>query len=48
MDILTLALLIAIGSYIANHQQQRKRIALLASPLGHYQIEKIIEALTQG
>ena len=48
MDILTLALLIAIGSYIANHQQQRKRIALLASHLGHYQIEKLMEALTEG
>ena len=48
MDILTLALLIAIGSYIVNHQQQRKRIALLASHLGHYQIEKLMEALTEG
>ncbi|ART56660.1 hypothetical protein CBP36_15200 [Acidovorax carolinensis] len=48
MDILTLALLIAIGSYIANHQQQRKRIALLASHLGQYQIEKLMEALTEG
>jgi hypothetical protein len=48
MDILTLALLIAIGSYILNHQQQRKRIALLASHLGQYQIEKLMEALTEG
>ena len=48
MDILTLALLIAIGSYLINHQQQRKRIALLASHLGHYQIEKLMENLTQG
>ncbi|WP_026437169.1 hypothetical protein [Acidovorax sp. JHL-9] len=48
MDILTLALLIAIGSYILNHQQQRKRIALLASHLGHYQIEKLMETLTEG
>ena len=48
MDILTLALLIAIGSYIVNHQQQRKRIALLASHLGHYQIEKLMETLTDG
>ena len=48
MDILTLALLIAIGSYILNHQQQRRRIALLASHLGHYQIEKLMETLTQG
>lgn len=48
MDILTLALLIAIGSYILNHLQQRKRIALLASHLGHYQIEKLMETLTEG
>ncbi|MBU4422228.1 MAG: hypothetical protein KKG12_00415 [Gammaproteobacteria bacterium] len=33
---------------MVNHQQQRKRIALLASHLGQYQIEKLMEALTEG
>lgn len=48
MDILTLALLLALGAYILNARQQRKRVALLASYLQPYQIEKLMEALTEG
>lgn len=48
MDTLTLTLLLVIGAYLVNGQQQRKRMALLASHLGHYQIEKLMQALTEG
>lgn len=48
MDILTLTTLIAIGGYFLTRQQQHQRIALLGRHLGHYQIEKLMEALMQG
>jgi len=48
MDLLLLTLLLSTGGYIVNAHQQRKRIALLAHHLGHYQIEKLMETLTQG
>ncbi|MBY0453646.1 MAG: hypothetical protein K2Q11_02020 [Burkholderiaceae bacterium] len=48
MDILTLALLLTAGAYILNARQQRKHIVLLATHLHHYQIEKLMEALTEG
>lgn len=48
MDILILAILIATGTYMLNAKEQRKRIALLGSHLAHYQIEKLMEALTEG
>ena len=48
MDILFLALLIATGIFLLNGRQQRQRIVLLASHLGHYQIEKLMENLTEG
>ena len=48
MDILPLALLLTAGIYFLNARQQRKRIALLGSHLSHYQIEKLMEALTDG
>jgi hypothetical protein len=48
MEILTLVTLIVIGAYFVNAQQQRRRIALLGSHLGHYQIEKLMENLTEG
>ncbi len=41
-------MLLATGGYVVNAQQQRRRIALLAHHLGHYQIEKLLETLTQG
>jgi len=48
MEILTLVAFIAIGAYLLRSHDQRRRIALLASHLGHYQIEKLMENLTEG
>ena len=48
MDILLLAILIATGTFLLNANEQRKRIALLGHHLAHYQIEKLMEALTSG
>ncbi|MFN4119226.1 hypothetical protein [Acidovorax sp.] len=48
MDILILAILIATGTYMLNAKEQRKRIVLLGKHLSHYQIEKLMEALTEG
>jgi len=48
MDLLLLTTLIAIGAYILKSRDQRRRITLLGSHLGQYQIEKLMENLTQG
>ncbi len=48
METLTLFMLIFIGIYIIKSKDQRRRIALLAKFLGRYQIEKMMETLTQG
>ena len=48
MDIFILALLIAIGAYTLKLKDERRRIALLGSHLGKYQIEKLMESLTEG
>lgn len=48
MDVLFLATLIATGVFVLNAKQQRERVALLASYLGNYQIEKLMENLTEG
>lgn len=48
MDILILAILIATGTFMLNAKEQRKRIVLLGSHLSNYQIEKLMEALTEG
>ncbi|BEP95655.1 hypothetical protein KW843_02575 [Acidovorax sp. sif1233] len=48
MDILILAILIATGTFMLNAKEQRKRIVLLGNHLAHYQIEKLMEALTDG
>ena len=48
MEFLVLAILLATGVYVLKARDQRKRIALLASHLGNYQIEKLMENLTQG
>jgi len=48
MDILILAILIATGTFMLNAKEQRKRIVLLGSHLANYQIEKLMEALTDG
>ncbi|WP_394790741.1 hypothetical protein [Rhodoferax sp.] len=48
MDLFILAILIAAGTYGLNSHDQRRRIALLGSHLSQYQIEKLMESLTQG
>lgn len=48
MDIFLLAILIATGVFVLNAKQQRQRIVLLAGFLGNYQIEKLMENLTEG
>jgi hypothetical protein len=48
MDFLTLAILSAMGGFALNAYDQRQRIALLSGHLGNYQLEKLMESLTQG
>ena len=48
MEILTLVALLVVGAYILKSRDQRQRIALLGSHLGKYQIETLMESLTQG
>jgi hypothetical protein len=48
MDMFLLAVLLASAAYILKAKDERRRIGLLASHLGHYQIEKLMEELTQG
>jgi hypothetical protein len=48
MELLIPLLLIAIGTQFVKAQQQRQRIALLGRHLGQFQIEKLMENLTQG
>lgn len=48
MDPLVLVALAATGAWLLNGQQQRRRIALLSQHLAPYQIERLLETLTQG
>lgn len=48
MDFFLLLALAATGAYMLNTQQQRRRIVLLAQHLQPYQIERLMETLTQG
>jgi hypothetical protein len=48
MELIVLAALAAFAAWRLKVQDQRRRIALLGSHLGKYQIEKNMEALTQG
>ena len=48
MDLIFLATLVAFAFWMVKSQEQRRRIALLGSHLGKYQIEKNMETLTQG
>lgn len=48
MDIFFLALIVAAGAYALKSGYERKRIALLGGHLGQYQIEKLMESLTEG
>jgi hypothetical protein len=48
MEILTLAALVIFAAYLLKTRDQRRRVALLASHLGNYQIESLMESLTEG
>jgi len=48
MDMFILVMLAATGAYILKSRDEQRRIALLANYLGKYQIEKLMETLTQG
>ena len=48
MEFFVLAMLIAIGAYMLKLRAERRRIALLGSHLGKYQIEKLMESLIEG
>lgn len=48
METLVLAALLFIGAHVLKTRDQRQRIALLGSHLGNYQIEKLMEKLTDG
>ncbi|WP_374409123.1 hypothetical protein [Hydrogenophaga sp.] len=48
MNFLTVALFFALGTYLLKTGDQRQRIALLASQLGPFQIEKLMERLNEG
>ncbi|CAN5478284.1 hypothetical protein BH10PSE16_BH10PSE16_15640 [soil metagenome] len=43
-----LAMFVAIGTHMLKSKYQSKRIALLGSHLGKYQIEKLMETLSEG
>jgi len=43
-----LAMLFALGTHLLKLKYQRRRIALLGSHLGKFQIEKMMETLTEG
>ena len=48
MELFVLATLVAFTLWKLKAQEQGRRIALLGSHLGKYQIEKLMETLTQG
>jgi hypothetical protein len=48
MELIILLVLVASGAYALNSRDQNRRIALLGSYLGKYQIEKLMESLTDG
>lgn len=48
MQILVLLILMAAAAYLLKSRDEKQRIALLGSHLGQYQIEKLMESLTEG
>lgn len=48
METLVLAAFIFVGVHLLKTREQSRRIALLGSQLGHFQIEKLMEKLTDG
>jgi len=48
MDIVVIAIVVAIAALVLRRQQERQRIALLAHYLGPFQIEKLMATLSEG
>ncbi len=48
MDIFVLVMMVALGAFGIKTRDQSRRIALLGRQLGNYQIEKLMEKLTDG
>ncbi len=48
MEVFAFALMLGTLGYILQTRDERRRIALLGSYLGNYQLEKLMETLTQG
>ncbi|KWT78660.1 MULTISPECIES: hypothetical protein [unclassified Variovorax] len=48
MEFLTLAAVLLVAVYLLKTREQKKRILLLAGHLGRYQIETLMENLTEG
>ena len=48
MEFLTLTALILFGAYLIKSREQKRRVALLASHLGNYQIEHLMEKPDRG
>ncbi|MDN4590115.1 hypothetical protein DBA29_16600 [Xenophilus aerolatus] len=48
MELLALMAFAILGAYIVKNREQQRRIALLGSALGKYQIEQLMENLTEG
>ena len=48
MEFLTLTAVLLLAAYLQKNRQQKKHVLLLASFLGRYQIETLMENLTQG
>lgn len=48
MNVFTLFALVAFGAFLLKSREQKTRIALLAEYLGQFQIEKMMENLTEG
>ena len=48
MEFLTLAAVLLLAVYLLKTREQKKRILLLAGHLGRYQIETLMENLTEG
>lgn len=48
MELITVVVVLVLLAWVTRAQDQARRIALLARPLGKYRIEKNMEALTQG
>ena len=48
MEILLLLAIAWIGLHLVRRREQQRRIVLLGNALGHYQIERLMENLTEG